>query len=131
MIQEANFGVGIRGIEGHQAASAADFQIMRFHEIQTVLGHALRSHIRLSTVYLWNDYKAVLIALIAYLSRALRGFSGDALIPGEVVFTLNTFDLSYPVVLFGMFDDLIPFSKLVEEPQHYKLGRKAHFAFVM
>ena len=90
MIQEANFGVGIRGIEGHQAASAADFQITRFQEIQTVLAHSLRSHIRLASVYLWNDYKAVLIALVAYLSRSLRGFTGDALIPGEIIFTLNT-----------------------------------------
>ncbi len=47
MIQEAHFGAGIRGIEGHQAASAADFQLTRFQELQTVLAHSLRSHFRL------------------------------------------------------------------------------------
>jgi magnesium-transporting ATPase (P-type) len=120
----AHFGVGIRGVEGHQAASAADFQLTRFQEVQTVLAHSLRSHFRLATVYLWNDYKAVLIAMIAYLSRALRGFQGDALIPGNVIFSLNTLDLAYPVVLFGMFDELVPLTKLIKESKHYSLGQK-------
>ncbi len=49
---------------------------------------------------MWNDYKALVLALVPFTSRALNNFQGDSLISGDIIFVLTTIVLAYP----GIFD---------------------------
>jgi magnesium-transporting ATPase (P-type) len=69
MIQKATVSVGLRSAETDSAARAADFKIQEFRHLQGLLIYGLHNYFRLSTVYLWNDYKAILLALVPFIAR--------------------------------------------------------------
>jgi hypothetical protein len=59
--------------------------------------------------------------------RWIRGFSGDSLIPGDMIFILTTVVLSPPVIIFGIFDVPISVKKLMREAHHYNEHRNSRF----
>lgn len=132
MIQEATVSVGLKSAETEAAARAADFKIQEFRNLQGLLVYGLQNYFRLSTVYLWNDYKAIVLALTPFVSRwwsAFNGVSprGESIIPGDLIFMLTTVVLSLPVVIFGIYDVPISVEELVKNPSHYKVNRHKRF----
>lgn len=58
MIQMANMGVGISGVEGQQAVMASDFAISRFHHLhRLLLLHGHWCYDRISRMILYFYYK--------------------------------------------------------------------------
>jgi phospholipid-transporting ATPase len=133
MIQEATVSVGLKSAETESAAQAADFKIQEFRNLQGLLVYGLQNYFRLSTVYLWNDYKAIVLALTPFISRWWSAYTsggnvrGESIIPGDVIFMLTTVVLSLPVVMFGIFDVPISVQELVASPRHYKVHRHKRF----
>ena len=72
MINCANVGVGVRGIEGSQATRAADFVVSEFKVLSPlVLYHGLNFYHRNSNVMLYTLYKNMLLTLPNLLYGAL------------------------------------------------------------
>ena len=62
MITEAHVGVGIKGVEGQQAARASDFAIGEFKLLQRLMFfHGRESYRKNSNLVLYNFYKNVLL----------------------------------------------------------------------
>ena len=68
MIQQADVGVGISGLEGRQAVMASDYAISKFKHLERlVLVHGHWNYDRLSRMVLYFFYKnAVSFRLIYY-----------------------------------------------------------------
>ena len=69
MINAANVGIGVRGIEGSQATRAADYVISEFKILRRlVIYWGLNFYYRNSQVTLYNLYKNILVTfpIIAY-----------------------------------------------------------------
>jgi P-type E1-E2 ATPase len=69
MLQEAHVGIGLESKETDAAGRASDFKTLTFKHLQQMLIHGSQNYFKLSTVYLWNDYKALILALVPYFSR--------------------------------------------------------------
>jgi len=114
MIQKASVGVGLASAETDAAARASDFKIQEFQDLhvhfyqsitplfcgetnsvvlgpQNLLIYGLQNYFRLSAVYLWNDYKAFILAMVPFVSRWIRNFTGMSLIPGGTCFAFLRF----------------------------------------
>jgi phospholipid-transporting ATPase len=64
MINGANVGVGVRGIEGSQATRAADYIITEFKLLKRlIVYHGLNYYHRNSNVMLYTLYKNMLVTL--------------------------------------------------------------------
>ena len=64
MITSAHVGVGIKGVEGYQAARAADFSIGEFKFLRRlVLFHGRENYRRNSNLICYNFFKNVLLVL--------------------------------------------------------------------
>ena len=61
MISEAHIGVGIKGLEGNQAARASDYAIGEFKLLRRlVLCHGRECYRKNSQIILYNFYKNIL-----------------------------------------------------------------------
>ena len=64
MITAAHLGIGIRGVEGQQAARASDFAIGEFKYLKRLLFiHGRESYRKNANLVLYNFYKNVLLVL--------------------------------------------------------------------
>lgn len=64
MINSANVGVGVRGIEGSQATRAADYVITEFKLLKRLVTyHGLNFYHRNANVMLYTLYKNMLVTL--------------------------------------------------------------------
>jgi len=127
MLQRAHVGIGLDSKETDAAGRAADFRSLKFKYVKQLLIHGLQNYFRLSSLYLWNDYKALMLALVPFFSRMFQMFDGRSLIPGDIIFVLTTIVFAYPVVLFGMLDVPISADELAYSPQLYKQNRHSRF----
>jgi phospholipid-transporting ATPase len=76
MISAANVGVGIKGLEGSQAARASDYAICEFsHLKRLLLFHGRESYRKNSQMILYNFYKNVLLVLPQFWFGFQNGFS--------------------------------------------------------
>ena len=67
MIQTADVGVGVSGMEGTQAVMAADFAIVKFKDLQPLLFvHGFWSYSRLVKVVLHFFYKNAALILVLF-----------------------------------------------------------------
>lgn len=77
MIQEAHVGVGIEGVEGRQAAKAADFSVARFHFLaRLLLVHGHTAFQRTSYIVQLSFYKSMMIAWVQLLFNIYTLYSG-------------------------------------------------------
>jgi magnesium-transporting ATPase (P-type) len=104
MIQEAQIGVGISGLEGQQAVNASDFAIAQFRFLEELLLiHGRWNFMRMSKVVLFSFYKnAVLVALLVCYS-AINLYSGTTLFDQWVTAAFN-FVCGIPIIFLGCFD---------------------------
>ena len=77
MITAAHIGIGISGLEGQQAAKAADYSIGKFKYLATLLFvHGRESYRRNSWSTLYMLYKNILIAMPIFYFGFFSKFSG-------------------------------------------------------
>ncbi|KAJ3217909.1 hypothetical protein HDU67_007060 [Dinochytrium kinnereticum] len=128
MIQAAHVGVGISGMEGLQAARAADFSIAQFRFLRKLLlVHGGWAYSRLSKLILYSFYKNITLYLIQMWFAVDNGFSGQTLFESWTQSAYNVgFALLQPVAI-GIFDQIVSARQLDKYPQMYRLGQRSEF----
>jgi len=78
MIQSAHVGVGVKGHEGNQASSFADYAIPRFKDLRRLLfWHGRGFGIKIGMATRWILFKSITFAFGAFFYSMYNGFSGQ------------------------------------------------------
>ncbi|KAI8541148.1 hypothetical protein RHMOL_Rhmol08G0039400 [Rhododendron molle] len=133
MIQEADIGVGISGVEGMQAVMASDFAIAQFRFLERLLvvhGHWCYKKIAQMICYFF--YKNIAFGLTLFYFEALASFSGQSIYDDLYMLLFNVILTSLPVISLGVFkqdvsseiclqapDNLLKFSELLKSRAHH------------
>ncbi|KAJ4961095.1 hypothetical protein NE237_021005 [Protea cynaroides] len=105
MLQEADIGVGISGVEGMQAVMASDFAIAQFRFLERLLlvhGHWCYRRIVMMICYFF--YKDITFGLTLFWFEAHASFSGLPAYNDWYMSTYNVFFTSLPAIALGVFD---------------------------
>jgi phospholipid-transporting ATPase len=129
MIQEGKVGVGIVGLEGAQAALAADYAIPRFKHLRRLCGvHGRYALVRNAICILTSFYKNILLSLTQFYFAFFTGFSAHSLYDGWLLSFYNIFFTSLPPLIMGIFEKDIDEQTLDEKPELFlALGKGAYF----
>ena len=128
MIIAAHVGVGIRGLEGQQAARASDFAIGEFKILRRLLLlYGREAYRRNSYLILYNFYKNITLVLAQFWFGFHSGFSGMSIFDQYVYQLFNIFFASVPIIIYAVFDEEIDPEILVNHPEFYHQGPKGKF----
>ncbi len=122
MIQEAQVGIGISGLEGQQAVNASDFSIAQFRFLEDLLLiHGRWNFMRLSKSVLFSFYKNAVLAglLMAYCRVTI--YSGTPVFDMWVLSAFN-FVCGFPILILGMFDRDLDKEYIKKHPHLYAAG---------
>lgn len=123
MIQSADVGIGIRGLEGLQAFNVCDYGITQFKFLQNlVLVHGRWCYRRLGIVACYMFYKNIVVVLPQYYLGACSMFSGQKLYNDILYQTYNVTLTMLPIILFGVLDQDVPKHVALNYPELYKAG---------
>ena len=101
MIQTAHIGVGIRGKEGTQASSFADYAIPQFQDLRRLLfwhGRGFGRRLRLGTMIFM--FKAMLYSTATFYLQLYNGYSGFQPMP---TFIHMMYDVNLTTIACGFF----------------------------
>ena len=123
MINEANIGIGIYGLEGTQAARASDYAITQFSHLRKLLFFHGREAYRKNTyVVCYNFYKNILFVFPMFFMGFLNIFSGLTIYDPFIHQCFNTFYTAVPIVWFGVYDIEFQPNILISNPKFYIQG---------
>eukprot|EP01063_Lacrimia_lanifica_P002491 TRINITY_DN11310_c0_g1_i1.p1 TRINITY_DN11310_c0_g1~~TRINITY_DN11310_c0_g1_i1.p1 ORF type:complete len:1328 (+),score=501.26 TRINITY_DN11310_c0_g1_i1:53-4036(+) len=124
MIQTAHVGVGIRGLEGGQAAAQADFSIAQYKYLhRLVFIHGRWNYRRLAMFSNYFFYKNAVLSFTLFMYNFFNGFSGQPLFDEWVIACYNVFWASWPVIIVGIIDrDITNTENIVNFPTLYRYG---------
>lgn len=123
MIQEADVGVGIAGVEGRQAAMSSDYAIAQFRFLQRlVLVHGRWSYRRLAESISNFFYKNMVWTLAIYWYELYCDFDITYLFDYSYLILFNLVFTSVPVGLMGVFDQDVSDKVSLAVPQLYRRG---------
>ncbi|KAL1812312.1 hypothetical protein ACET3Z_022377 [Daucus carota] len=123
MLQEADIGVGITGVEGMQAAMSSDFAIAQFCYLERLLlvhGHWCYRRIAMMICYFF--YKNIAFGLTFLWFEAYASFSGQAAYNDWYMAFYNVFFTSLPVIALGVFDQDVSARLSLKYPLLYQEG---------
>lgn len=124
MIQTADVGVGISGMEGMQAVMASDFAICRFKYLERLLlVHGHWNYDRLSRMVLYFFYKNAAFVFVCFWYQLFCGFSGAVMIDQMYLMLYNLLFTSLPPMAIGIYDQDAPDTVLAAQPSLYTQGR--------
>ncbi|KAJ0676484.1 putative P-type phospholipid transporter [Helianthus annuus] len=123
MIQAANIGVGISGMEGMQAVMASDFAIAQFRFLtDLLLVHGRWSYLRLCKVVSYFFYKNLTFTLTQFWYTFQTGYSGQRFYDDWCQSLYNVIFTALPVVIVGLLDKDVSVALSKKYPQLYKVG---------
>ncbi|XVF60291.1 hypothetical protein PTKIN_Ptkin08bG0033600 [Pterospermum kingtungense] len=123
MLQEADIGVGISGVEGMQAVMASDFAIAQFRFLERLLlvhGHWCYRRIAMMICYFF--YKNITFGFTLFWFEAYASFSGQAAYNDWYMSCYNVFFTSLPVIALGVFDQDVSARLCLKNPLLYREG---------
>ncbi|XP_059670154.1 probable phospholipid-transporting ATPase 8 [Cornus florida] len=123
MLQEADIGVGISGVEGMQAAMSSDFAIAQFRFLERLLlvhGHWCYRRIAMMICYFF--YKNITFGFTLFWYEAYTSFSGQPAYNDWYMSFYNVFFTSLPVVALGVFDQDVSARLCLKYPLLYQEG---------
>jgi phospholipid-translocating P-type ATPase (flippase) len=131
MIQEAHVGIGISGNEGMQAVRASDYAIAQFRFLENLLlQHGRMNYRRIAVVILYSFYKNCVLVTTLFWFNFFNGFSGSALLNGNVQAMYNVIFTSFPIIVYGILDRDVEFKSCSRFPVLYEFGQlKCGFNF--
>ncbi|KAM7205561.1 phospholipid-transporting ATPase DNF1 [Rhypophila sp. PSN 637] len=123
MIQEADVGVGIAGVEGRQAVMSSDYAIGQFKFLQRlVLVHGRWSYRRLAETISNFFYKNMVWTWAIFWFQVFCNFDISYIFDYTYILMFNLFFTSVPVVLMGVLDQDVSDTVSLEVPQLYRRG---------
>ncbi|KAE8690477.1 ATPase E1-E2 type family protein / haloacid dehalogenase-like hydrolase family protein isoform 2 [Hibiscus syriacus] len=128
MIQEADIGVGISGVEGMQAVMASDFSVSQFRYLERLLvvyGHWCYKRIAQMVCYFF--YKNIAFGLTLFYFEAFTGFSGQSVYDDLYMILFNVVLTSMPVISLGVFEQDVSSDVCLEFPTLYQQGPRNLF----
>ncbi|CAD8046114.1 unnamed protein product [Paramecium primaurelia] len=121
MINEAHVGVGIQGVEGTQAARAADFAIQEFKHLKRLMFYyGVECSRKNALTILYIFFKNQVFITPYFWFGFLNGFSGQYLYDQWLSQLFNTIFASLPQVLYALFDEMHPSS------EHFQWSKTTH-----
>ncbi|XP_071694162.1 probable phospholipid-transporting ATPase 4 [Rutidosis leptorrhynchoides] len=128
MIQEADIGIGISGMEGMQAVMASDFSMPQFRFLERLLiVHGHWCYKRLCKMILYFVYKNIVFGLTLFYYELYSKFSGDVLYDGWYMVMFNLFLTSLPVISLGVLEQDVSSDTCLQFPALYQQGQKSIF----
>uniref|UniRef100_A0A0V0IZF0 Phospholipid-transporting ATPase n=1 Tax=Solanum chacoense TaxID=4108 RepID=A0A0V0IZF0_SOLCH len=123
MLQEADIGVGISGVEGMQAVMSSDVAIAQFRFLERLLlVHGHWCYRRISTMICYFFYKNIVFGVTVFLYEAYTSFSGQPAYNEWFLSTYNVFFTSLPVIALGVFDQDVSARLCLKFPLLYQEG---------
>lgn len=124
MISGAHIGVGIKGLEGSQAARMSDFAIGEFKLLRRLVLAYGRECYRTNTDLIgYFFYKNLIIVLPQIWISPLTGFSGQVVYEPFIFEFYNVMFTSLPVLVYALFDREYSLDHLMNNYKYYKLGQ--------
>ncbi|KAK2993091.1 hypothetical protein RJ640_024328 [Escallonia rubra] len=123
MLQEADIGVGISGVEGMQAVMSSDFAIAQFRFLERLLlvhGHWCYRRITMMICYFF--YKNITFGFTLFWFEAHASFSGQPAYNDWYMSFYNVFFTSLPVIALGVFDQDVSARLCLKHPLLYQEG---------
>ncbi|XP_037944939.1 probable phospholipid-transporting ATPase IA isoform X2 [Teleopsis dalmanni] len=121
MIQRANVGVGISGVEGLQAACASDYSIGQFRFLmRLLLVHGAWNYARISKLILYSFYKNVCLYVIELWFALYSGWSGQILFERWTIGLYNVMFTALPPFALGLFEKVCSAETMLKYPLLYK-----------
>lgn len=128
MIQEADIGVGISGVEGMQAVMASDFSIAQFRFLERLLVvHGHWCYKRIAQMICYFFYKNIAFGLTLFYFEAFTGFSGQSVYADWYMLLFNVILTSLPVISLGVFEQDVSSEICLQFPALYQQGPKNLF----
>ncbi|KAB7494597.1 putative phospholipid-transporting ATPase VD [Armadillidium nasatum] len=125
MIQTADVGVGISGVEGRQAVLSSDFAITRFRHLQKLLlVHGHWCYDRLAKIILYFFYKNANFVFLLMWYQLYCGFSTAVMIDELYLVMFNLSFTSIPPICVGIYDQDAPEDILLSKPELYSKTRR-------
>uniref|UniRef100_A0AAG5DM45 Phospholipid-transporting ATPase n=1 Tax=Anopheles atroparvus TaxID=41427 RepID=A0AAG5DM45_ANOAO len=126
MIQKANVGVGISGVEGLQAACASDYSIAQFSYLRKLLlVHGAWNYSRMCKLILYSFYKNICLYVIELWFAIYSGWSGQILFERWTIGLYNVFFTALPPFAMGLFDKVTTAEQMLKEPRLYAPSQNA------
>ncbi|KOS19938.1 Phospholipid-transporting ATPase DNF1 [Escovopsis weberi] len=123
MIQEADVGVGIAGVEGRQAAMSSDYAIAQFRFLQRlVLVHGRWSYRRLAESISNFFYKNMIWTFAIFWFQIYCNFDITYFFDYTYILMFNLFFTSVPVAIMGVLDQDVSDTVSLAVPQLYRRG---------
>jgi len=123
MITAAHVGIGIRGVEGQQAARASDYAIGEFKVLRRLLlNHGREYYRRNSTLICYNFFKNMILVLPQFWFAFFDGFSGVSFYDQYLFQLFNLFYTSMPIFVYSLMDKEYSGTYLTRNPHLYKQG---------
>lgn len=123
MIQEADIGVGISGVEGMQAAMSSDYTIAQFRFLERLLlvhGHWCYRRIAMMICYFF--YKNLTFGFTLFWFETHSSFSAQPAYNDWYMSCYNVLFTSLPVIALGVFDQDVSAKLCLKNPFLYKEG---------
>lgn len=125
MITAAHVGIGIRGVEGQQAARASDYAIGEFKVLRRLLlNHGREYYRRNATLICYNFFKNMILVLPQFWFAFYDGFSGISFYDQYLFQLFNLFYTSLPIFVYALMDKEYSGTYLTRNPQLYIQGIK-------
>ncbi|KLO12310.1 phospholipid-translocating P-type ATPase [Schizopora paradoxa] len=123
MIQEANIGCGLLGLEGSQAAMSADYAFGQFRFLTRLLiVHGRWSYMRVADMHANFFYKNVIWTLAMFWFLFFNSFDATYLYEYTFILLCNLVFTSLPVIAMGAFDQDLNARASLAFPQLYLRG---------
>ncbi|CAA7270411.1 unnamed protein product [Cyclocybe aegerita] len=123
MIQEANIGCGLFGLEGSQAAMSADYAFGQFRFLtKLLLVHGRWSYQRVADMHSNFFYKNVIWTFAMFWYLPFNSFDATYLYQYTFILLYNLVFTSLPVIVLGAFDQDINAKAALAFPQLYVRG---------
>uniref|UniRef100_A0A7N1A1N6 Phospholipid-transporting ATPase n=2 Tax=Kalanchoe fedtschenkoi TaxID=63787 RepID=A0A7N1A1N6_KALFE len=123
MLQEADIGVGISGVEGMQAVMASDIAIAQFRFLERLLlVHGHWCYRRISSMICYFFYKNIAFGVTVFLFEAYASFSAQPAYNDWFLSLYNVFFSSLPVFAMGIFDQDVSARYCLKFPLLYQEG---------
>lgn len=124
MIQKADVGLGIVGKEGMQASLAADFSVMRFKDIKSlIIWHGRLSYKRSASLSQFVVHRGMIISFIQAIFTCIYFFVTIPIYNGFLILGYSTLYTSLPVFSLVLDED-VSFTQVERFPALYKTLQK-------